>query len=175
MKTSPGKFHPAVHGRFRWSLGLAMVTLVTVALAAAFHLRRTSAPVSRITAPFVNSAPDVGIVRQNACGSPGLIYIFENIGSGAALFDYDNDGRLDIFINNAGTTKVEAGPPRRVQILPGPGTSLYRQLPDGQFEDVTEKAGVTWTAGARVWPSVTWKTTAIWISLSVLSAPIVSF
>ena len=43
----------------------------------------------------MDKALSAGIVRPNACGSPGLIYIFENIGSGAALFDFDRDGTVD--------------------------------------------------------------------------------
>jgi hypothetical protein len=111
------------------------------------------APVLPAARPFADKAPSAGIVRPNACGSPGLMYIFENIGSGAALFDFDRDGRLDAFINNAGTTAVEESRPKKIRLIPGPGTSLYRQLPNGKFEDVTEKAGVRfdgWGTGAAV-------------------------
>ncbi|MBN1441075.1 MAG: CRTAC1 family protein [Planctomycetes bacterium] len=103
--------------------------------------------------PFVDIAAAVGIVRPNVCGSPGLLYIFENIGSGVALFDFDGDGRLDVFTSNAGTTVTEGRAPRRVRLQKGPGAALYRQADDGRFQDVTEQAGVAfdgWGTGVAV-------------------------
>jgi len=111
--------------------------------------------------PFVDIGGQVGIRRRNESGSPGLVYIFENIGSGCAVFDFDDDGLLDVFVNNAGTTVVETvrdeagGEAKRVKLVPGPGTSLYRQLPGDRvaFEDVTARAGVAfdgWGTGVAV-------------------------
>lgn len=65
-------------------------------------------------------------------------YIIETIGSGVALFDYDNDGWLDIFIVN-GTTLA---PPAKGQKS---FSHLYRNNHDGTFADVTEKAGIVRT------------------------------
>ncbi len=71
-------------------------------------------------------------------------YLIESMGSGVALFDYDNDGRLDIFFVNGaalsdptpkGTVPQKSGPPD--------WNRLFHQKPDGTFEDVTEKAGLT--------------------------------
>jgi enediyne biosynthesis protein E4 len=70
-------------------------------------------------------------------------YLIETMGSGVALFDYDNDGRLDIFFANGaplndptskGTIPQKTGPKY--------WNRLYHQKPDGTFEDVTEKAGL---------------------------------
>jgi hypothetical protein len=49
----------------------------------------------------------------------------ETVGSGGAFFDYDNDGRIDLFLVNS------AGP-----------SALYRNQGNGTFTDVTRQAGV---------------------------------
>jgi hypothetical protein len=65
------------------------------------------------------------------------------MGSGVALFDYDNDGRLDIFLVN-GAPITDPTLKGAVPQKDGPRTwnRLYHQRPDGTFEDVTEKAGL---------------------------------
>ncbi len=65
------------------------------------------------------------------------------MGSGVALFDYDNDGRLDLFLVNGAKIKN----PEPVHGIPektGPEyyNRLYHQRKDGTFEDVTLKARV---------------------------------
>lgn len=62
-------------------------------------------------------------------------YIIETTGTGVALFDYDNDGWLDIFLVN-GTT-LEGFPEDQA-----PTNHLYRNQHDGTFADVTDPAGV---------------------------------
>src|SRR5690348_8659162 len=70
-------------------------------------------------------------------------YLIETMGSGVALFDYDNDGRLDIFAVNGAplsdpTTKGTI--PQKTSVEHW--NRLFHQKPDGTFEDVTEKAGL---------------------------------
>jgi hypothetical protein len=78
--------------------------------------------------------------------SPEKRYIVESMSGGVALFDYDNDGRLDIYFVNSLT----------VDLLKSKGKTrsvLYRNLGDGTFADVTDKAGVGdvgWGMGAAV-------------------------
>jgi len=65
------------------------------------------------------------------------------MGGGVALFDYDNDGRLDIYFTN-GALLSDPMPPKS---QPDKRDSrfwnrLYHQKSDGTFEDVTEHAGV---------------------------------
>jgi hypothetical protein len=67
--------------------------------------------------------------RHNA-GPTGTYFLPHVIGSGAALFDMDNDDRLDIYlIQNAGPSS-------------GITNRLYHQRVDGRFEDVTKGSGL---------------------------------
>jgi enediyne biosynthesis protein E4 len=70
-------------------------------------------------------------------------YLIETMGSGVALFDYDNDGRLDIFLAN-GAPLSDPTAPGTIPQKAGPKdwNRLYHQKEDGTFEDVTEKAGL---------------------------------
>ena len=54
---------------------------------------------------------------------------------GVALFDFDNDGRLDIYFVNSLTVDT-AGDPKSAR------SELYRNLGGNKFEDVTDRAGV---------------------------------
>ena len=70
-------------------------------------------------------------------------YLIETMGAGVALFDYDNDGRLDIFFVN-GAPLDDSTPPGTIPKKTGPKywNRLFHQKADGTFEDVTEKAGL---------------------------------
>lgn len=65
------------------------------------------------------------------------------MGPGVALFDYDNDGRLDIYLVN-GAPLADPTPKGTIPVKTGPEywNRLYHQKPDGTFEDVTGKAGL---------------------------------
>jgi enediyne biosynthesis protein E4 len=99
---------------------------------------------SRFTFTDVTKAAGINFVNRS---SPDKKYIVESMGGGAAFFDYDNDGRLDIYLLNSFT--VEGALKRE----PRPKAALYRNLGGGKFEDVAEKAGVAdpgWTMGLAV-------------------------
>src|ERR1700730_530004 len=70
-------------------------------------------------------------------------YLLETMGSGVALFDYDNDGVLDIFFVN-GAQLADPTPKGTIPQKTAPKylNSLFHQKKDGTFEDVTEKAGL---------------------------------
>jgi hypothetical protein len=65
------------------------------------------------------------------------------MGSGVALFDYDNDGRLDIFLVN-GAPLDDPTPKGTIPRKTGPKywNRLFHQKSDGTFEDMTETAGL---------------------------------
>jgi hypothetical protein len=97
----------------------------------------------RLPADFedVTSALSVHFMHQAPHSSRK--YLLETMGSGVALFDYDNDGRLDVYLVNGapfGDFVPKGTIPEKTE--PRYWNRLYHQRADGTFEDVTEKAGV---------------------------------
>ncbi len=92
---------------------------------------------------FVDVTSDRGVNFQHAAPHTTKKYLIETMGSGAALFDYDNDGRLDLFLVN-GAEIDDPSAPGTIPQKTGPKywNRLYHQKSDGTFEDVTEKAGL---------------------------------
>lgn len=73
-------------------------------------------------------------------------YLIETMTGGTAVFDYDNDGWLDVFFTNG--AKVKSGQKDGEPLdksAPECWNRLYRNNHDGTFTDVTEKAGVRGT------------------------------
>jgi hypothetical protein len=70
-------------------------------------------------------------------------YLIETMPGGAALFDYNNDGLLDIFLVNGGKIGSALHVPGNFDRAdPDYWNRLYRQNRDGSFTDVTEAAGL---------------------------------
>ena len=90
----------------------------------------------------VTKASGVSFTHRNSATSNK--YLVETMGGGVALLDYDNDGRLDIFLTNG--AKIDD--PMAAGKLPDKSdpaywNRLYHQNADGTFVDVTEKAHLT--------------------------------
>ena len=108
--------------------------------------RKSSDPSATSTpapAKFTEVTAALGINFEYLASHTSKKYLIETMGSGVALFDYDNDGRLDIFVVN-GAPLGDPTPKGTVPQKSGPKywNRLYHQKPDGTFEDVTEKAGL---------------------------------
>lgn len=92
---------------------------------------------------FVDITDKLGIHFEQKASKTSRKYLLETMGSGVAVFDYDNDGRLDIFFANG--ARIDDPMPRG-SIPQKDGLAywnrLYHQKQDGTFEDVTEKAGL---------------------------------
>ncbi|HKD49385.1 MAG TPA: CRTAC1 family protein [Candidatus Acidoferrum sp.] len=126
----------------RLLLGALLLVLV-MAMAAA--QQSGSPPDSQKAFPgkFVDTTSASGIHFHYLSSHTPKHYLPETMGPGVALFDYDNDGRLDIFIVN-GAPLEDPTPKGSIPQKTGPSywNRLYHQKPDGSFEDVTEKAGL---------------------------------
>ncbi len=93
---------------------------------------------------FRDVAAQAGLTGKNVYG--GLLrkdYILETTGNGAAIFDYDGDGRQDIFIANGARLDGESGATGQ----------LYHNEGGGHFREVSAKAGVArsgWAQGVCI-------------------------
>ena len=95
---------------------------------------------------FVDVTHAAGIDFHLTCGSREKLYIVETQCGGAAAFDYDNDGWMDVLLVDGSTIDdYRAGkchPPR-----------LYHNNHDGTFTDVSAKSGLNfcgWGYGVAI-------------------------
>lgn len=111
---------------------------------------RTPASSSNI---FNEVSAQVGLIFHHYNGMTGKLYLPEIMGSGAALFDFDNDGDLDVFLVQGNILEPGSKPtttqfPWRAPELPR--ARLFRNdLIEGKvtgrtlkFTDITEKSGI---------------------------------
>ena len=83
---------------------------------------------------FTDITAELGIEFRHTNGERGEKYFIEPIGSGVALFDFDNDGDLDLYCVNGSTLpKIDT---------PMPPTNVLYRNDGGVFTDVTNEVSV---------------------------------
>ena len=95
---------------------------------------------------FVDRAPEFGLGVVTRCGSLEKRSILESLGVGVALFDFDGDEDLDLFVG-PGSRVVEG------EVAPAGGPWLFRNDGPGRWSDVSEGSGLAyrgWAQGAAV-------------------------
>jgi enediyne biosynthesis protein E4 len=112
----------------RWTALGALA--VAAALVAVWFGRPVPAPIT-----LIDVSGQTGITFRHTDGAYGQRYIMETVTAGLALFDYDGDGLIDIYLLNGAPLSDEetAAPPRN---------ALYRNLGNWTFVEVTDQAGV---------------------------------
>ena len=132
-----------IRAGFRWAVSgraIAVWCLVLAVWCCGPAAPPESTPLDRETAAnFREVSAEAGLDFVHRSGAAGAFYLPEIMGSGGALFDYDNDGDLDAYLVQSGSLGSSEAAENR----------LYRNVlsPAGvgnapRFEDVTGEAGV---------------------------------
>jgi hypothetical protein len=147
---------------------MARLTPVLIAMLGVFLLRAQppspSASASSASSPTRQAPPASehaarGVGYEDVTAATGLSgfrhvsgaeeprYIIDATGSGAAIWDFDNDGFADIYLlNGSSLDRVRAG-------RAAPPAAMFRNNGDGTFTDVTAKTGLAnerWGQGVCV-------------------------
>ena len=122
-------------------MGRALFFLCLLVFPAPFSASQTAPaePEPRVT--FTDITDSAGIKFRHI-SAPEKKYIVESMSGGVALFDYDNDGCLDIYFTNALTVETFNSPQSS-------RSALYHNNCDGTFTDVTEKSGLAYPGWAH--------------------------
>lgn len=118
---------------------LVILTLVPVLIHS--QIVHAQSPTIRVTDITSSS----GVTFKHVA-SPEKRYIVESMSGGVALFDYDNDGDLDLYLINSLTVDL-------VKSKGKTKSELYRNDGNGKFTDVSVKAGVSdigWGMGVAI-------------------------
>jgi len=129
------------------SLALACTAMISLAFAQtskpAAPSTTPAAPANLVPGKFVDITDKSGVHFLHQAPHTSRKYLIETMGSGVALFDCNNDGRLDLYLVN-GAPYSDPEPKGSIPVKTGPQywNRMYRQKSDGAFEDITEKSGL---------------------------------
>jgi hypothetical protein len=118
-----------------WQYGPALGLVILSGLVGGCSSPRTetesAADIEALRPPwFEDKTTEKGLHFQHDAGTvPGQYFMPQMIGSGAALFDFNGDDRLDLYLLQNGGSQ-------------GARNRLYQQLPDGRFQDVSDGSGL---------------------------------
>jgi hypothetical protein len=142
MRSSMANTRPARSG-----LAVSLLVLACSSVVYSYQGVASPGPLARPAAPIQSTLPSIVVNFKDIAEQAGLTavnvsggadkkdYILETTGDGVAIFDYDDDGWMDILLVNATT-------------LDGQGrgatstSHLYHNLGNMHFENVTAKAGL---------------------------------
>ena len=126
-------------------IGTVALVLLASGLAVAILLpgRQVAVPTEPTTPAPETEGPDLfeDVTRQSGIDfsyrngeEANLTTILESLGGGVAAFDFDGDGKIDLFFTGGGSLdgKVISGRPGK----------LYRNLGDWKFQDVSKETGI---------------------------------
>src|SRR5579864_6119957 len=89
------------------------------------YSRALESPQAVLKAPAQIKVRFVDVTKEAGLTSGSVADPSDNLGTGACFVDYDNDGKMDIFLPDNGVH----------------GMSLFHNVGEGKFENVTAKAG----------------------------------
>jgi enediyne biosynthesis protein E4 len=110
--------------------------LITIAAATMTAARPKQPPAAAATPRFRNVAEVGGLRFTHAYPTAGSKYFVDSAPGGLAVFDYNGDGRPDIFFTNGAAT------PSLEKISAAYANRLFRNDGNMRFTDVTDIAGV---------------------------------
>jgi hypothetical protein len=103
-------------------------------------------PVAQSAIRLVDVAAPAGLTVVASSGTATKDYLVDSTGTGAAFFDFDNDGDLDaLIVRGSSLERLAKGGDQMV--------ALYRNQGSGRFIDVTATSGMTrrgWGSGVCV-------------------------
>ena len=99
----------------------------------------SGADVTRSEIHLTDVTNETGIEFRHTDGGGGKYYIVEYVSAGLALFDYDNDGDVDIYFLNGAPMPGTPTPTSEKQLS---RNALFRNDGNWKFTDVTLQAGV---------------------------------